>query len=321
LLSISTNAFAQNTDVTANINLKQEEKDTEIGELMDERLDILSQDSVDNSKLNEIDLQLEKLGIEFLTLNEVQKRFPETKSFNYSASDSDASVNVNPPSSAYNTWMLQRVSNWYYNGQYYNIQKLVAQPTSENSKLWTEGGRAVNYSIDWKAGVTNFIQSVASTLAGESVYAPAITVYDALSSVWSGLSPVSEIKPSKVTYTYETQTTAAFQYVRLEKESDSYQRLSHISTKCKTSLGYLVDVDSWRQNSSGTWIPDPDIRSGSRTIYNTPNLYNDSGKAVYSYSVVRALNDSVSSITISGPESKTVQNIYPLYPSFPLDCE
>jgi hypothetical protein len=106
---------------------------------------------------------------------------------------------------------------------------------NENSNLWTEGERTVNFSTNWTAGITNLIQIAATTVAGETVYAPAITVYDAIASAWSGFSKVSEIDPSTVTYRWETQTIAAFQYVRLETQSDSYQNLSHISTKCQTA--------------------------------------------------------------------------------------
>jgi hypothetical protein len=88
-----------------------------------------------------------------------------------------------------------------------------------------------------------------------------------------------------------------------------------------SDCSYIVDVDKWRQNSSGTWIPEPALATGNRTLYNTPYEYSSSAEAVHAYTVSRALNDSVSNITISGPESKTVQTIYPLYPSFPLDCE
>lgn len=80
----------------------------------------------------------------------------------------------------------------------------------------------MNFSLNWKAGITNLIESIALSAAGSIASTP-ITVYDALSSVWDGLKTVSDIDPSDVTYRWETQTTAVFTYVRLESQSDDYQ--------------------------------------------------------------------------------------------------
>lgn len=321
--------FATNSIV--DIKNKDALKEASIMKLFDERQKLFFNKPVDISKLNEIDIKLKSLGVEFLTLEEVERQFPETKSIkdmalkgetaNKASAGTDVVVNAVAPSSNVNTWASYRYSNQYYNGKYYNVQKLIAQPISEDSTLWEEGQRTVNFSVNWKAGITNLIQSVALSAAGSIAPTP-ITVYDALSSVWDGLKTVSDIDPSDATYRWETQTTAVFTYVRLESQSDYYQWLSHISTKCITEVAYIVDVDSWRPNGTGEWIVYPDLEADTRYLYHTPTYYNSTTRALWAYNNVNGTyHDAISEITISGPESKKVQTIYPCYPQFPLHCE
>jgi hypothetical protein len=329
------NVFADNKEAIDALKYK---KDAELHEakimaLCDARRELLFQDPVDIEKLNEIDIQLTALGIEFLTLQEVKEQFPKAKAYRNKAMsgdiknavslDSTVVPNVVPPGSNVNTWMSYRYSNQYYNGQYYNVQKLIAQPISKNSGLWEKGARTVNFSVNWIAGITNLITSLAKTATG-SIAPISVTVYDALEATWAGLKPVSDIKPSNVHYEWETQTTAVFAYVRLERQSDDDQWLSHISTKCETEVAYIADIDRWRQNGSGDWVVCPGLKASTRYLYHTPSNYNSTTQAIYAY--VNSLgdgaqHDAVSSIIISGPESKTVQTIYPCYPQFPGHCE
>lgn len=307
-------------------------KESQIMGLFDERQTVLFQKPVDIKKLNEIDIQLSALGVDFLTLKEVEEQFPEAKADRIKALQGKTSAvtdsgdvihpNVSVPDSNVNTWASYRTTNYNYNGQYYNIQKLIAQPTSENSGLWEEGSRTVNFSVNWKAGVTNLIESLAWTAAGTIASIP-VSVYDALSSVWDGLKTTSDIDPSDVIYSWETQTTAVFAYVRLQSQTDDYQYLSHISTKCVTEVAYIVDVDSWRQNGTGAWVVYPNLESGTRYLYHTPSYYSSTSEAVNAYlnAIGGPWHAAISEIKISGPESKTVQSIYPCYPQFPLHCE
>ncbi len=230
------------------------------------------------------------------------------------------------PASGKNTWATYRYANQYYQGKYYNVQKLIAQPLTNDSPLFSRGDKTVYYNMNWKAGTTNFLSSVALSILGAStgrITSAAISVYDALSSVWEGLKPTSDIDPTDVYYKWETQTTAVFSYVRLENQSDEYQYLSHISTKCITQVGYMLSVDSWRQNGTGAWVKYPNIEHDDRTLYHTPSNYNNTTRALWAYNNVTGgpCQDAVYQITISGPESKTVQTISPCCPNFPLQCE
>lgn len=317
--SIDTEALYNNE---ANVS-----RENKIMELIDERLKIVSQNSVNIEQLNEVDIKLIDLGVDFLTKEEVKEKFPDA----YEAKEVDtkrvsdqntAIARVSPPDSYMNTWMSYRESGWYYNGNRYNIQKLIATPISTSSSLWKSGNILVNYGTQWQAGATNFLSSIASTLFNDApIYAYGISIYQAFQSVWSGLQPISEISKPEILYSYNCKATASFAYVRLESEADDLQKLSHISTKCWTNVSYVLKGGTWRRDSSGNWELCPTQPSGNYDIYNNPYSYNSTAEAVYAFTLNALHNKSISNITISGPESKTIVSIYPICPQFPLHCE
>jgi len=181
---LSTFLLVPSFAVNINVDAKHEDalREARIMELFDERLKLFFSKPVDISKLNEIDIELTSLGVDFLTLDEVERQFPDVKAIKEKALKgetaskasvkTDANAYVDKPSSNVNSWASYRYSNHYYNGKYYNVQKLVAQPISEDSSLWEEGARTVNFSANWKAGVTNLISSIASSTAGSIASVP-----------------------------------------------------------------------------------------------------------------------------------------------------
>ena len=63
--------------VSADENTNSQEQ--QIQELYSERAKILAGEEVDNKKLKKVEKELEKLGVEFLTTEEVKKQFPNKK--------------------------------------------------------------------------------------------------------------------------------------------------------------------------------------------------------------------------------------------------
>lgn len=314
-----------------NINADQEERERNIMDLFDARQEILLNKPVDIVQLNAVDLELFNLGVDFLSEKEVAEDFPEAKAALYSGSQESNTISTNSAASTYsveipdsdiNSWASYRTTNYYYDGVYYNIQRLIAQPLVEESPLWDEGAKTVNYSLNWKAGVTTFFKKVVS--AGASDVAPiTTTVYDVLSSIWSSLKTTSDIDPSDVYYRWENSTSAVFSYVRLQSQTDYDQELVLIATSCQTSVAYVVDIDSWSQNGDGTLSPVPAQIAGTKMLTSSPTGYNSVARACYAYETWAGgpLSDRITSITISGPESKAVATIYPCLPEFPYALE
>lgn len=318
-------ALAETIEMEMTSNAMQNDREKMIMDLLDERRLRLREKNL--SKVEEINYLLEELGVEFLTDQDVAEQFPDAvESLNeqYRKIDNTMSLTtgMEPPESNINTWSTFRTSNYLYNGKRYNIQRLIADPLVEDeSVLWDEDSVTVKFTVDWEAGKTNFLSAAASV--GFSELAPITsTVYDMLSAGWTGLKKVSKIDPGDVVYWWENETNVVFSYVRLESETDDNQRLSLVSSKCITTVGYIADIDSWSQNGDGVWTPYPDLVTGVKTINTTPTEYYSITAACQAYeNGVTAANACIRRIKLSGPESKIIVNLYPCVPEFPLQCE
>lgn len=330
-------------EYTVNETMYGEKSDTEIAieNLLDERAGILNmlflEETADTSEeilseLNDKDLALARLGVTFLSDSQVRQMFPETKNDKALAltgqtllvtGDNSVQPMVDAPDSSKNTWTTYR-SSFVSNGVTYNLQRLTAQPNSSSSPLMNVGSRKITFSNNWKAGAVNVISSVGKSILGDVLSditgaQIALSFYDAVRSFVTGIDSTTEVDVPHISYTWSNVTTAAFTYVRLSTQSDDYQWLSLVSTYTQTQVNY--DIPSFT-NVNGTTIS-PTIIEGSRTIKAIPTNYNSSELAVTAYKTVSGgpLQNCVSYIQISGPESKSVQKIYPCYPSYPLQCE
>ena len=233
------------------------------------------------------------------------------------------SVKVSLPTSNKNTWMSYRTSNYYYKGKYYNIQRLIAQPKSNDSPLINVWSKIVTYNYNWQAGVYNVIESLAwsaiETIPGASIF---VNLYDAISSFISGISRTTEVNIPNIAYSWSSVTTAIFTYVRLESESDNKQILTFISTKTDTVIGYQMPK-LYYKNNNGVWVLAPSVIQGKRTINAVPSGFDSINGAIEAYFGGYPIPQraTVDGIRISGPESKVVHTIYPYKPQFPLHCE
>lgn len=337
-LAVSASTYSQND--TASVSSYEQE----IEDLFDQRASLLAQifgnqgvqaQNARINALNAIDMQLARKGVTFLSLEEVNAQFPETKlSKEQSLSGKavgelqcdTATPFVETPDSAVNTWASYR-STYTSGGVTYNIQKLVAQPTSTSSPLTDIGSRTITFSKNWQAGVTNVLSTLAGATVGGFVEeipgaSLGLTLFDAVKSFLTGIETTTEVDVPNIAYSWASVTTASFVYVRKSNETDEYQWLSLICTKVVTDAGYQLPKFNYK-NSNGSWVLTPEIVQDSRTIYSTPSNYNSASLAVSVYTSVSggALQNCVGYVQISGPESKQVEEINPCCPAFPLHCE
>ena len=332
VLSININASAAENLIHADSNAEiVKETEEVIQELFDNRAVLLNKISCEENKanivkyeelINEIDLKLKNLGVSILTEEEVAAQFPETKNSKELALVGQTQVvapQVTQPSSNLNTWFSYR-SSYTTGGIKYSLQKLIAQPKSPSSPLCDSGTRILENTKSWTAGAGRVLTTLAQSAIGEIPGASGfLTFYDAAKAYVSGMTTTTEVKAPKITYTWSGTTTASFIYVKLSGQSDDYQWLSLVSTKCTTSVAY--NIPSFARKSGSQWL-DPIVLTGTREINSTPDGYENSAVAVAAYnSSSSAVHRAVSYIQISGPENSTVQKIYPCYPSLPAHCE
>jgi len=152
----------------------------------------------------------------------------------------------------------------------------------------------------------------------------AITFYDAIMSFWDGIKTTTEVRAPHIVYSWSMITTAVFAYVRLENQTDDYQWLSHVSTKTKGEIGYQMPTVEYKYSSDGwTKVPTAKAIQGNKPINIEPSGYNSTLNAIIAYNSGSSVpvQEGVQRIQISGPESKTIQYIYPYHPQLPLNFE
>ena len=317
-------------------DIEDDSRDLEIQYLLDKRanqlLSVLSSTDegrkIDSSRRIElIDQELEELGVVILTSEQVASMLSKTSidinSLEYGEnSDENAGLRAVVPSSYVNTWMSYR-SNYSYQGTTYEIQRLIAQPSSSASSLFDSATRVKACGYNWIAGVNNLLDCVAETALGPIPGASLVVSFvDAVQSTVSAINPYTEIHNPAITYIWSSVTTAVFAYVKVAVQSDDYQWLSLISTKAETEVLYAIPIFDY-SNNGGDPISTPDIISDRRYIYATPNQYDSTSVAIAGYLSTNGFpfQRMVSDIQISGPESISVETIWPCYPNYPIHCE
>ncbi|WP_416150095.1 hypothetical protein ACM26V_03605 [Salipaludibacillus sp. HK11] len=158
----------------------------------------------------------------------------------------------------------------------------------------------------FKSGAT----SAAGAIPGAS---SALSVYDVAKSFVSGISKETTITDAEISYTWAQLTTAVFSYVKKQGQSDNYQKLSYISTKVETSIGWQYPTFTYSGGKAKA-----NVIQGSRDKVYIPTGYNSTTRAINAYLDVSAPKRSVvDKIALTGIETKTISNINPVSPQFP----
>ena len=215
---------------------------------------------------------------------------------------------VGIPTSKNNEWISKR-STVTINNVKYNVQKLTTQPISSESSLTTSDSKTVKFSNSWAAGITNALKVIVGAAVGAiSTGASYIaTVYDVLTELVSGIKKTTKITTPHIVYSWAATSTAVFTFVRKDSQNDSHQWFAQVSTKTATS--YKFPKFNYT-NSNGSSKLTPSIVQGKRSFTSTPKGYGNEEDAVKHYlgGASGAQRRQVGTITISGPESKSVQS-------------
>lgn len=282
-----------------------------IDALLDERAELICLEKYD--ELDEIDQRLEALGVTKLSSKELQKQFINTPNIVSQKPFLNIKPNVSTPSAKNVVWMSSR-QNYTYAGKTYEIQTLIAQPNEYNSNLKKIGHKAISSTYKWAAGAKEVLSISGESLVGLIPYSNIpLTFYDCVSGFIQGISRTTEISDVEIMYSYAHTTTASFKYVKLKGQSDNNQRLTYISTKGTTVVGYQIP----KFVASGITVQ-PNVIQGNRTRNLVPNGYNSNLNAVKAYTDIFAPTRAyVDKVKITGMESKVTSEIYPICPQFP----
>lgn len=309
-------AFSFNTGAFAAAKSNNEvERYNRIEKLFDAKDKLLLEKKVDAKKIEKIEKDLQNLGVEKLSTNDVLKKFSKKKS---KTGESIITPNVAVPPSTNVTWSSYRTT-YSYNGKSYEVQRLIADANTKDSNLKNNGSRAISTSYKWQAGVMNLIKVTASEIGGNiPVLGTAMTFYDAVVGTISSIGRTTEIDGGDCVYSWSSVTRAVFSYVKPVGKSDDYQTMSYISTKSTVATGYQIPTFTYKTTSGSTTVS-PKIVQGSKTFTITPSGYDNTYNAVYAfvnypYAQTRATVDSFS---LTGLDNKSVSTVYVVSPAFP----
>jgi len=179
------------------------------------------------ARFNQLKSELEKLDVEFITDPNL----------------SDNSTNVIPTPVQNGILWTSKTEIVHYNGTSHTVQTLTCMQdpsSSTETNLYFSKTIVTEKSPNKTAAATNAIKVVASTaIASINGYAAAaITIYDFLSGIISGLKTTSIINNVKATYMVDGVTSIKFVFVKDSSESDDTFLLSFVTNSCN----YLVDT-------------------------------------------------------------------------------
>ncbi|WP_348816462.1 hypothetical protein [Faecalibacterium prausnitzii] len=278
--------------------------DTALSNLYEKRAQLICLRKFD--ELATIDKQLKNMGVEFLSSEDVAKKFAMSSKV----------ARVSRPTSANVTWTSKRV-NYTYNGVTYEIQTLTAQPKNDKSKLYLQGNRAISSTYNWAAGRMNAIKVIAEAYISSKISKTQqllLTFYDIISSVATGIKKETVLSAAAVMYTHSSTSTVSFKYVKVKGQSDSEQDLCYVSTMC-TSV--FATQSSKLTTENGTAIPS--VQQWQKTIVSKPAGYDSDLNAVKSFAGTSTQRNAfVWAIDVTGIENKTVFSISPLAPQTPV---
>ena len=316
-------------------NAEAEQRVQRIEYLLDQRQKLVYSNNPDLEELNDIDVELHNLGVEFYSDAEAAVLFPEAtlslmqdisqESINGSENAVQPTYDIEGLGNGINLWTSYRTSDYNRDDTYLNIQRIEVVPLTEASHLWSEkDSTTLFYDNAYFVATQNFLNVAVSY--GLHTLNPAIgTIYDVFAAAIPALLSSTEICVSEIFYRWECKTSVSFAYVRYENQSDDEQRLAVVGTKCNVNVACVMDVESFIQHESGAMIPEPQQYATTYSFTVQPSLYNTNSRAAYVFlhtnQNLLPVYDHIDEIDISAPDDEDAFIIYPPKPLFPLQLD
>lgn len=285
-----------------------DEETSEIERLFERRASLIMSEEYD--ELDAIDCRLEELGVHKMSEQEAEEFIHE---------HSDISTYVTKPSDGAITWYTGRET-MTYEGTDYEIQTLLATPNAKDSALKgasSGSGKTLNSTYQWQAAAMNLLKTTATGYLGQKIsgFERAWSAYELLKPFITALQPTSEVISTEVIYSYSWTATISFKYVKKTGESDDYQAMTYVSSKCEAVVGWQCPTFSY----DTTGVAHPSMLQGNQNLSGRAIGYNSNYNAVKAYLDPTAPRSTfVNYIEVEGIEGKTAFAIWLPTPSSPL---
>lgn len=280
---------------------------SEINVINDERMEAVVQG--DEQRYAELTELLHSYGVQEVTPSEVAELTGEDVSMQQSSETRNGITYE-----TYNT--TYRHSG---NGKTYEILRILATPDPDYSRdtvLYKSGDITIQNSKTAKANAMTVIGAAASasaSLANDKI-GIAQTVYGFFKDVNSGLSSTSEITNIKASYTWNTALACSFIYVR-ENPNAAYN-LRGLYHKATASIGVTIP----KLSVSGDQDINAYMLQKSHSGTATPVYFDSTKKAVEGFINGKQYQSSVTRVTMTGVEKKTIKDMRFSLPMTPLEA-
>lgn len=279
-------------------------EDELFNKLIFQRMSLFNEEDFDKEKLTIIDDALIELGCTFLSHEEVISGYSDIRA------EIPGNTNV--------TWISRRISNYSYNGELYNIQKIVATANDQDSCLRFSGSKQISFSSDYAIGSNDLILCTThynnGIVVGNTSSISLLNVVNANTS--QGATAYTQVITPQITYSWLMKETVVFAYVRKENETDDMQVLAHISTGVNGSVSSTIM--GFKCFIAGSWSSSTNI-TGQTEFYATSYDFNSTYSAVFYYNIPYAppVHDAIYDTVITGPKGRSVTSMVYCWPFFP----
>lgn len=280
---------------------------SEIQDLLDERTSALLND--DHNSYDEITQTLRNYGVKEIAYEDLPTLLGEDSLPSTFSSPDDTSVTDNSVFEYYYT-------TYRYGGTTYDIMRILASPNMDT----------VGDTILYHSDVETLHNSKSATLIGLDLLgigvtsligiskggAIALTLYDVIDTVSSGLNTSSRVSSVTANYQWNLAEDCSWIYVS-EKDKGNYQIAGRYH---KGSMGVLVGIPKLVVNNMNSTAY---IDSVNRQVTAVPKNYDSTYQAVQSYvNGSGVYESSITSLPVDGLEGQTVTRAYLNNPAHPL---
>lgn len=261
--------------------------------------------SVDTVKVQEIDQELEALGVREIDFNNLES-LPITRS------------NFEPPVDSANTkWTYTSYSDVYYQGSYYDMFIITASMNSTASDLYESSTLVKTYRPGIGAAICSLLSSAASGAAGLIPgVGTAISVYDAAKDAISSLSTTTIIDNVVANYGWQSYTNLTYAYVQKAGSVDSADpTLSYVYNRAQLNSYAVLHEVNYESEDPNMKFPKAEYNSpymvkGADGFYNPIDAYLNYYLPAHNF---------IDEMYVYGANKEIVHTIYAaqhLYPGF-----
>lgn len=252
-----------------------------------------------NAQIEQIDKQLESLGVQQGSLSEL--------------GFSTQSRSVEIPETDYEKWYLETYNYVQYNGILYSVSVLTAESNDFNSVLYDSNVKVLYAAPGVAAGTADFLRILVTASSG-IVGTIGGSVYDAVCTTISNLSSSTVIENVSATYNWQCDTLMHFAYVK-RMDSSLNPELSYVYNEVNIIVKGTINNASFDATGLNKLKFEDYNASGEGIMSENANNLSNAIDSYLNYNQI--MHSFVSHVSITGVGGKSVATHYVCKETYP----